>query len=1090
MPKDTSIKRILVIGSGPIVIGQGCEFDYSGVQACKALREEGYEVVLINSNPATIMTDPEFAFRTYIEPITPEMVEKIIIKEKPDVLLPTLGGQTALNTAMSLHRAGTLEKHGVRMIGAKPEAIEKGEDRLLFKNAMLKIGLDLPQSGVAHTMDEARKIADEIGTLPLIIRPAYTLGGTGGGIAYNREEFESITARGLDLSPVSEVLIEESLLGWKEFEMEVIRDKADNCVIICSIENLDPMGVHTGDSITVAPIQTLTDREYQIMRDFSFACIREIGVETGGSNIQFAVHPDTGRMIVIEMNPRVSRSSALASKATGFPIAKIAAKLAVGYTLDELKNDITRHTPAAFEPTIDYVVTKIPRFTFEKFPGANEVLTTQMKSVGEVMAIGRTFKESLQKALRGLEIKRFGLIGDGADKQIEDEELETKLSVPNAERIFWLGAAFAKGWDVEKVFALTKIDRWFLRQIQEIVAASSDLPDTSDLSDQALRRAKKLGFSDVQLAHQTKTTQSAVRAARKKAGIIPTYRLVDTCAAEFEAYTPYYYSTYGIEDEVRDGDKKKVIILGGGPNRIGQGIEFDYCCVHASFALRELGFETIMVNSNPETVSTDYDTSDKLYFEPLTLEDVLNIYERENKNDQVLGVIVQFGGQTPLNLAKGLEENGVRIIGTSPKSIELAEDRKLFAKLLDDLGLNQAPSGIATSLEEALAVTAKIGYPSLVRPSFVLGGRAMQIVYNDNELAHYMRTNLELEGTSQAGASHIANKPTLSADKPLLIDRFLEDATEVDVDCITDGETTVIGAIMEHIEEAGIHSGDSACVIPPFSLTPQMQDRIRDAAKKLAKALNVRGLMNMQLAVKGDDLYVIEVNPRASRTAPFVSKAIGVPLPKLAAKIMAGKTLKELGFTTEVIPSHYSVKEAVFPFSKFPGVDIILGPEMKSTGEVMGIDPDLGLAFAKSQMAAGGTLPTKGNVFISVKDSDKASVARIAKGYADLGFTLYATPGTGQVITDAGIQVNILPKLASGQRPNVIDLMKNKDMAMVINTPSGKNTREDEVKIRTATMQNRIPIMTTLRGADAALKAIKSLQGSEVQVRALQEYHS
>jgi len=1118
MPKDTSIKRILVIGSGPIVIGQGCEFDYSGVQACKALREEGYEVVLINSNPATIMTDPEFAFRTYIEPITPEMVEKIIIKEKPDVLLPTLGGQTALNTAMSLHRAGTLEKHGVRMIGAKPDAIEKGEDRLLFKNAMLKIGLDLPQSGVAHTIEEARAIAEQIGTMPLIIRPAYTLGGTGGGIAYNKQEFETITANGLDLSPVTEVLIEESLLGWKEFEMEVIRDKADNCVIICSIENLDPMGVHTGDSITVAPIQTLTDREYQIMRDFSFACIREIGVETGGSNIQFAVHPDTGRMIVIEMNPRVSRSSALASKATGFPIAKIAAKLAVGYTLDELKNDITRHTPAAFEPTIDYVVTKVPRFTFEKFPGANEVLTTQMKSVGEVMAIGRTFKESLQKALRGLEIKRFGLIGDGADKQLEDEELETKLSVPNAERIFWLGAAFAKGWDVEKVFALTKIDRWFLRQIEEIVEAEKALCQPAFVEDMAnylegniglnpdnvskhgsfehsVRLAKKLGFSDRQRAFGLKTTEKEIRELRKTLKIIPTYRLVDTCAAEFEAYTPYYYSTYGIEDEVRDGDKKKVIILGGGPNRIGQGIEFDYCCVHASFALRELGFETIMVNSNPETVSTDYDTSDKLYFEPLTLEDVLNIYDRENRNDQVLGVIVQFGGQTPLNLAKGLEENGVRIIGTSPKSIELAEDRKLFAKLLDDLGLNQAPSGIATSLEEALAVTAKIGYPSLVRPSFVLGGRAMQIVYNDAELAHYMRTAVEfqsgtgLQPVQGPASAHTANKPTISDTHPLLIDRFLEDATEVDVDCITDGETTVIGAIMEHIEEAGIHSGDSACVIPPFSLTPAMQDRIRDAAKKLAKALTVRGLMNMQLAVKGDDLYVIEVNPRASRTAPFVSKAIGVPLPKLAAKIMAGKTLKELGFTEEVIPTHYSVKEAVFPFSKFPGVDIILGPEMKSTGEVMGIDPDLGMAFAKSQMAAGGALPTGGNVFISVKESDKPNVARIAKGYADLGFTLYATPGTGQVISDAGIPVNILPKLASGQRPNVIDLMKNKDMALVINTPSGKNTREDEVKIRTATMQNRIPIMTTLRGADAALKAIKSLQGSEVQVRALQEYH-
>jgi len=1103
MPKDTSIKRILVIGSGPIVIGQGCEFDYSGVQACKALREEGYEVVLINSNPATIMTDPEFAFRTYIEPITPEIVEKIIIKEKPDVLLPTLGGQTALNTAMSLHRAGTLEKHGVRMIGAKPEAIEKGEDRLLFKNAMLKIGLDLPQSGVAHTIEEARVIAEQIGTMPLIIRPAYTLGGTGGGIAYNKEEFETITANGLDLSPVTEVLIEESLLGWKEFEMEVMRDRADNCVIICSIENLDPMGVHTGDSITVAPIQTLTDREYQIMRDFSFACIREIGVETGGSNIQFAIHPDTGRMIVIEMNPRVSRSSALASKATGFPIAKIAAKLAVGYTLDELKNDITRETPASFEPTIDYVVTKIPRFTFEKFPGADETLTTQMKSVGEAMAIGRTFKESLQKALRSLEIKRFGLIGDGADVEVDDETLTTKLTVPNAERIFFLGQAFAKGWDVEKVFSLTKIDRWFLRQIEEIVK------EQQTLSTLDLRKAKRLGFSDRQIAQAYLThgtyqsyseAETATRAARKAAGVIPTYRLVDTCAAEFEALTPYYYSTYGIEDEVRDNDRQKVIILGGGPNRIGQGIEFDYCCVHASFALRELGYETIMVNSNPETVSTDYDTSDKLYFEPLTLEDVLNIYDRENRHDQVLGVIVQFGGQTPLNLAQGLEENGVRIIGTAPKDIELAEDRKMFAKLLDDLGLQQAPSGTATSLEEALAITARIGYPSLVRPSFVLGGRAMQIVYSDAELTHYMQTAIEcssgiLPDSGRAGilpASHsdlTANKPIVTADKPLLIDRFLEDATEVDVDCISDGETTVIGAIMEHIEEAGIHSGDSACVIPPFSLSAAMQDRIRDAAKKLAKALNVRGLMNMQLAVKGDDLYVIEVNPRASRTAPFVSKAIGVPLPKLAAKIMAGKTLKELGFTQEVIPAHHSVKEAVFPFSKFLGVDIILGPEMKSTGEVMGIDPDLGMAFAKSQMAAGGTLPTGGNVFISVKDADKANLPRIAKGYAELGFTLYATPGTGEVISAAGIPVTILAKLASGQRPNVIDLMKNKDMALVINTPSGKNTREDEIKIRTTTMQNRIPIMTTLRGADAALKAIKSLQGSEVQVRALQEYH-
>ena len=1067
MPRDTSIQKILLIGSGPIVIGQGCEFDYSGVQACKALREEGYSVILVNSNPATIMTDPEFADRTYIEPITAAVVEKIIEKEKPDALLPTLGGQTALNTAMELVRSGFLEKAGVRLIGANAEAIEKGEDRLLFKEAMIRIGLDMPHSGVAHTLEEAHAIALEIGSFPLIIRPAYTLGGSGGGIAYNREEFETIVARGLDLSPVTEVLVEESLLGWKEYEMEVMRDKADNCVIICSIENLDPMGVHTGDSITVAPAQTLTDREYQIMRDASFAVIREIGVETGGSNIQFSINPDNGRMIVIEMNPRVSRSSALASKATGFPIAKIAAKLAVGYTLDEIRNDITRETPASFEPTIDYVVTKLPRFTFEKFPGASETLTTQMKSVGEAMAIGRTFKESLQKALRSLEIKRFGLIGDGADVQVDDETLTTKLSVPNAERIFYLAQAFARGWEIEKVFSLTKIDRWFLRQIEEIVKEQQQLASTD------LRKAKKLGFSDRQIAISKGITEAAVRAERKAAGVIPTYRLVDTCAAEFEAFTPYYYSTYGIEDEVRESDRKKVIILGGGPNRIGQGIEFDYCCVHASFALRELGFETIMVNSNPETVSTDYDTSDKLYFEPLTLEDVLNIYERENHDDQVLGVIVQFGGQTPLNLAKGLEENGVRIIGTSPKSIELAEDRKMFAKLLDDLGLHQAPSGTATCLEEALAITAVIGYPSLVRPSFVLGGRAMQIVYSDAELTHYMR-----------------NAVDATPDRPVLVDRFLEDATEVDVDCISDGETTVIGAIMEHIEEAGIHSGDSACVIPPFSLSAAMQDRIRDAAKKLAVALEVRGLMNMQLAVKGDDLYVIEVNPRASRTAPFVSKAIGVPLPKLAAKIMAGKTLKELGFTEEVHPAHYSVKEAVFPFSKFTGVDIILGPEMKSTGEVMGIDADFGLAFAKSQMAAGGTLPTQGNVFISVKETDRPNVVRLARGYAELGFTIFATSGTGSEISAAGIEVNILPKLASGQRPNVIDLMKNEDMALIINTPSGKNPRADEVKIRTAAMQNRIPIMTTLRGADAALRAIKSLQGSKVEVRALQEYHS
>jgi carbamoyl-phosphate synthase large subunit len=1070
MPKDTSIHKILLIGSGPIVIGQGCEFDYSGVQACKALREEGYEVVLVNSNPATIMTDPEFAAKTYIEPITPEVVEKIIEKEKPDALLPTLGGQTALNTAMSLFKSGVLDKHKVRMIGAKADAIEKGEDRLLFKEAMLKIGLDLPRSGVAHTMEEGRKIAAEIGSLPLVIRPAFTLGGTGGGIAYNTEEFETIMARGLDLSPVSEVLVEESLLGWKEYEMEVMRDKADNCVIICSIENLDPMGVHTGDSITVAPAQTLTDREYQIMRDASFACIREIGVETGGSNIQFAVEPNTGRMIVIEMNPRVSRSSALASKATGFPIAKIAAKLAVGFTLDELKNDITRETPACFEPTIDYVVTKVPRFTFEKFPGADGTLTTQMKSVGEAMSIGRTFKESLQKALRSLEIKRFGLIGDGVENEIGEEELTKKLSVPNAERIFWLAVALEKGWDIEKVFELTNIDPWFLGHIANIVKENNSLKVKS-IEEVDLRKVKRMGFSDRQIAVATGSSEAKVRSWRKQQGVFPTYRLVDTCAAEFEAYTPYYYSTYGIEDEVIDSNKKKVIILGGGPNRIGQGIEFDYCCVHAAFALREMGIETIMVNSNPETVSTDYDTSDKLYFEPLTLEDVLNIYERENQKDQVLGVIVQFGGQTPLNLAKGLEENGVRIIGTSPKSIELAEDRKLFAALLDELELQQAPSGTATSLEQALEITKRIGYPSLVRPSFVLGGRAMQIVYSDAELTHYMQNAVEV-----------------ASDRPVLIDRFLEDATEVDVDCISDGETTVIGAIMEHIEEAGIHSGDSACVIPPFSLTDSMQARIGVAAKKLAKALKVKGLMNMQLAVKGEDLYVIEVNPRASRTAPFVSKSIGVQLPKLAAKIMVGETLKSLGYTQEIVPPYHCVKEAVFPFSKFPGVDIALGPEMKSTGEVMGIDADFGMAFAKSQMAAGSTLPKEGNVFISVKDTDKQHVARIAKQYHELGFVLYATPGTASLLEAAQVPVNILPKLASGQRPNVLDMLKSKQIQFLINTPSGKAPREDEVKIRSAAMQQRIPIMTTLRAAEVSVKGIQSLRQHELKVKALQEY--
>ena len=1093
MPKDPSLHKILVIGSGPIVIGQGCEFDYSGVQACKALKEEGYTVILVNSNPATIMTDPEFAHRTYIEPITPQIVELIIEKEKPDALLPTLGGQTALNCAMKLFESGVLEKHGVKMIGANAAAIHKGEDRQAFKDAMIKIGMDMPRSGTAHTIEDARKVLAEIGTLPLIIRPAFTLGGSGGGIAYNKEEFETIVARGLDLSPVSEVLIEESLLGWKEFEMEVMRDRNDNCVIVCSIENVDPMGVHTGDSITVAPIQTLTDREYQVMRDASFAIIREIGVETGGSNIQFAVEPETGRMIVIEMNPRVSRSSALASKATGFPIAKIAARLAVGYTLDEVRNDITRETPASFEPTIDYVVVKCPRFTFEKFPQADPVLTTQMKSVGEAMAIGRTFKEALQKALRSLEIKRFGFIGDGKDVTVDDETLRTKLTVPNAERVFFLGLALARGWSVEEIFELTKIDRWFLENMRQIVAGEAAMRSPVEkqtrsllspwksgstaglLEDrEALVRAKKLGFSDVQIAVATATTPEGVRAARQRHGVIPTYRLVDTCAAEFEAYTPYYYSTYGDENERRDSGKRKVIILGGGPNRIGQGIEFDYCCVHAAFALREEGFETIMVNSNPETVSTDYDTSDKLYFEPLTLEDVLNICEQEKP----WGVIVQFGGQTPLNLAKGLEEAGVPIIGTSPKSIEIAEDRKLFGAMLDKLCIRQTHGGTATTEGEAVGVAERVGYPVLVRPSFVLGGRGMQLVHNETDLRRYVREAVEASPGATPG----------SAANPILVDHFLEDATEVDVDCISDGETVIIGAIMEHIEEAGIHSGDSSCVIPPFSLSEAVKAEITRSTKAMAKELNVRGLMNVQFAVQNETVFVLEVNPRASRTAPFVSKAIGVPLPKLAAKIMAGKTLKELGFTTEIVPAHFSVKEAVFPFIRFPGIDIVLGPEMKSTGEVMGIDRTLGLAFAKSQMAAAPPLPTKGNLFISVADREKGRVADFAKGFAELGFTLFATSGTAAALKAAGVPVKKLFKLNEG-RPNALDMIKNGELALIVNTPSGKVAREDEIRIRSTATANRIPVFTTLRGARAALEGIRALREHGLSVKPLQEWH-
>src|SRR5437762_3279461 len=1061
MPRNNELNKILLIGSGPIVIGQGCEFDYSGVQACNALREEGYEVVLVNSNPATIMTDPEFADRTYIEPITAEVIEAIMEREKPDAILPTLGGQTALNAAMELNRNGALARHGVKLIGANAQAIAKGEDRQLFKEAMLRIGLDVPRSGVARSLADLDRIVAEIGTFPLIIRPAFTLGGAGGGIAYNREELDVIAARGLDLSPVHEVLIEESLVGWKEFEMEVMRDRMDNCVVVCSIENFDPMGVHTGDSITVAPVQTLTDKEYQIMRDAAFAVIREIGVETGGSNIQFAVNPDNGRMVVIEMNPRVSRSSALASKATGFPIAKIAAKLAIGYTLDEIKNDITRETPACFEPTIDYCVVKVPRFTFEKFPQADATLTTRMKSVGEAMAIGRTFKEALQKALRSLEIKRFGLCGDGADRFVDPETLRLKLSIPNADRIFYVGQAFQDGMSIDDVSDLTKIDKWFLRNVAEIVTESQCLRTKSFV------RAKKLGFSDRQLAFAIGLTEDEIRLQRKSAGTVPTYRLVDTCAAEFEAYTPYYYSTYGDENERRESDKRKIMILGGGPNRIGQGIEFDYCCVHAAFALRELGFETIMVNSNPETVSTDYDTSDKLYFEPLTLEDVLNIYDQEKPE----GVFVQFGGQTPLNLASGLKAAAVPILGTQPESIETAEDRQLFAAMLDKLALRQTPNGSATSTKGAVAIAKKIGYPVLVTRSFVLGGRAMEFVYNEEDIRRYIASAIEV-----------------TPDRPVLIDRFLEDAIEVDVDCISDGETTVIGAIMEHIEEAGIHSGDSACVIPTFSLSQEVLDEISAATRAMARELNVRGLMNVQFAVKGDNVYVLEVNPRASRTVPFVSKAIGVPLAKLAAKVMTGKSLRELGFTKEIVPKYFSVKEAVFPFLRYEGLDISLGPEMKSTGEVMGMDIDLGLAYAKSQMAAPPPLPKKGKVFISVKDTDKEAVIPVAREFVKLGFEIISTGGTAEALTKAKIKVTKVFKIHEG-RPNVLDRIKNGDINFIINTPSGKIPREHEVVIRNAALAAKIPIMTTVRAALASANGIRSLQKRKVQVRSLQEYH-
>ncbi|WP_437225770.1 carbamoyl-phosphate synthase large subunit [Planctomicrobium sp. SH661] len=1085
MPRRDDLRKILIIGSGPIVIGQACEFDYSGTQACKALRDEGYEVVLVNSNPATIMTDPQTADRTYIEPITWQYVAKILEREKPDALLPTLGGQTALNTAMDLHRRGILDQLGIEMIGAKAEVIAKAEGRESFKEAMLKIGLDVPRSFVVHNMQEARSALREIG-LPIIIRPSYTMGGQGGGIAYNKEEFEDRVRDGLKLSPVSEVLLEESVLGWKEYEMEVMRDGADNCVIICSIENFDAMGVHTGDSITCAPIQTLTDKEYQRMRDATFACIREIGVETGGSNVQFAVNPQNGRMVVIEMNPRVSRSSALASKATGFPIAKIAAKLAVGYRLDEIPNDITRETLACFEPTIDYVVTKFPRWTFEKFPDADPTLTVQMKSVGETMAIGRTFRESLQKAVRGLEIGHFGLGGGKKDlwatpQRPGIEAIRSKLSIPNAERIFYIRYALKSGFTVEEIQGLTGIDPWFLRQIRDLIAIEDEICAIKKLEDvgaDLLRKAKRNGFSDKQLAGWWNSTEMDVRSYRKKLGIVATFKQVDTCAAEFEAYTPYYYSTYEQEDETPPpSDRKRIMILGGGPNRIGQGIEFDYCCCHASFAMRELGIESVMVNSNPETVSTDYDTSDLLFFEPLTTEDVLNICDRIKP----YGVIVQFGGQTPLNLARGLEAAGVPIIGTSPDMIDAAEDRERFQAILERLNLRQPPNGLATDSEGARSRANQIGYPVLVRPSYVLGGRAMEICHDESQLIRYMTEAVDA-----------------SPDHPVLIDKFLQDAIEVDVDAISDGETTLVGGVMEHIEEAGVHSGDSACALPPYSLPQSVIDEIKTATYALAAALQVRGLMNIQYAVKktetdhgvGYDVYVLEVNPRASRTSPFVSKAIGVSLAAMAAKIMAGVSLRQQGHTQEIWPKHVSVKESVFPFARFSGVDIILGPEMRSTGEVMGIDNDFPAAFAKSQIGAGVDFPHTGTVFISMSGAHKKAMIEPARKLQQLGFKLISTVGTAKVLSDAGIEVETVKKVQEG-RPNLIDYMVNGDVQFIFNTPSGKGSRTEEGRIRATAVSYGVPCVTTLPGCNAMVQAIEYLSNHPApQVKSLQEWHS
>jgi len=1077
MPKRTDIKKIMIVGSGPIVIGQACEFDYSGVQACKALREEGYEVVLVNSNPATIMTDPEFADRTYIEPLDADILTEIIRRERPDALLPTLGGQTGLNLAMELSQSGVLDRFHVEMLAAKASVIHKAEDREAFKQAMQRIGLDLPRSGSAHSYEEACAVRDEIGDYPLVIRPGYTLGGTGGGIARNDEEFREIVQRGLFYSPTTEVLIEESVLGWKEYELEVMRDRKDNVVIVCSIENVDAMGVHTGDSITVAPAQTLTDREYQRMRDAALAVMREIGVDTGGSNVQFAINPDNGRMVIIEMNPRVSRSSALASKATGFPIAKIAAKLAVGYTLDEIRNDITRETPACFEPSIDYVVTKIPRFAFEKFTAADNTLGTQMKSVGEAMSIGKTFRQSFQKALRSLETGRAGFGADGKDAAFEgmdDADLEGELRRPNAQRVFMVRAALKRGWDVERLYRLTGIDPWFLRHFEELVHYEDEIRSAGALeglrNDPALfRQAKEFGYADRQLAFLLGATEDDVRAARDEAGIAPVYGLVDTCAAEFTAFTPYFYSTYGAVNESRSGRRRRIMILGGGPNRIGQGIEFDYCCVHASFALREAGFETIMVNSNPETVSTDYDTSDRLYFEPLTLEDVLHIY----RNEDCYGAIVQFGGQTPLNLAAGLERNGVNIIGTKPAHIEAAEDRKTFQELARRIGIRQPANGTATSIEEAERIADEIGYPVLMRPSFVLGGRAMVIVHDREMLRTYMAEAVEA-----------------SEERPVLIDHYLEDALEVDVDCISDGETAVIGAIMEHVELAGVHSGDSACVIPAPHLTDEVKATIRAHTQALARALEVCGLMNIQYAIRDGEVYILEVNPRASRTVPFVSKAIGVPLAKLAALVMAGARLQDLGFTEEFVPRHISVKEAVFPFVRFPGIDVLLSPEMKSTGEVMGIDISTGMAFLKSQLAAGSRLPAGGNIFLSIRDRDKEAVIELAPRLVAMGYHIYATTGTSTALRDAGIKSSALFKISAG-RPNVIDLIEEKDVAWIVNTPSsGAAPKMDEVRMRAHAVIRGIPITTTVDGLRAAINGLESIyQGKGMDVCSLQEYH-